>query len=224
VCSTGGVSSGVTELAWGLILALTKHILTEDRSLRSGSWQTALAGNIRGRTLGLLGLGNLGTAMLPGARAFGMDVIAWSENLTPEAAGEHGVACVGFDELFERSHVLSIHTRLSTRTTGLVGAAQFARMPTGAVLVNTSRGPIVDEGALIAALSSGQIAGAGLDVFDVEPLPHDHPLTRFDQVVLTPHLGYASEDNIARMYSDAIEDIAGFLVGSPIRVLSAGWR
>lgn len=226
VCGTGlsgasqaaGVPS-TAEVAWALIFATFKRVTIEDRALRAGVWQLDLPRNLAGATLGLAGLGRLGSAMVGPARAFGMDVIAWSENLTSERAAEAGVAKVSKDELLERADVLSIHLVLSDRTRGLFGAGDLALMKSSAVLINTSRGPIVDEGALIDALRSRSIAAAGLDVYDREPLPADHELLTLENAVLLPHLGYVSEDTLRSMYGDAVQDIAAFTSGSPIRVL-----
>jgi phosphoglycerate dehydrogenase-like enzyme len=216
---TGGVPSTV-EVAWALIFATFKRVTIEDRALRAGVWQLDLPRNLAGATLGLAGLGRLGGAMVAPARAFGMDVIAWSENLTAERAAELAVDKVSKDELLERCDVLSIHLVLSDRTRGLFGAGDLALMKSSAVLVNTSRGPIVDEKALIDALRSRSIAAAGLDVYDREPLPADHELLRLENAVLLPHLGYVSEDTLRAMYTDAVEDIAAFMSGAPIRSLT----
>jgi phosphoglycerate dehydrogenase-like enzyme len=227
VCGTGlsggseapGVPSTV-EVAWALIFATFKRVTIEDRALRAGVWQLDLPRNLAGATLGLAGLGRLGAAMVGPARAFGMDVIAWSENLTEARTAEVGVAKVSKEELLERADVLSIHLVLSDRTRGLFGAGDLALMKSSAVLINTSRGPIVDERALIEALRSQSIAAAGLDVYDREPLPADHELLALDNAVLLPHLGYVSEDSLRAMYAQVVEDIAAFTGGSPIRVLT----
>jgi phosphoglycerate dehydrogenase-like enzyme len=208
------------EVAWALIFATFKRVTIEDRALRAGVWQLDLPRNLAGATLGLAGLGRLGAAMVGPARAFGMDVIAWSENLTEARTAEVGVAKVSKDELLERADVLSIHLVLSDRTRGLFGAGDLALMKSSAVLVNTSRGPIVNERALIDALRSQSIAAAGLDVYDREPLPGDHELLALDNAVLLPHLGYVSEDSLRAMYAQVVEDIAAFVGGSPIRVLT----
>ena len=215
----GGVAS-TTEVTWALILALFKRVAWEDRAIRQGIWQQGLPSNLAGATLGLAGLGRLGAQMVGPARAFGMEVIAWSQNLTAERAAAAGATCVGRDELLESSDVLSIHLVLSGRTRGLIGAAELALMKPTAFLVNTSRGPIVDESALVAALRSGEIAGAGLDVFAVEPLPSDSELPGLDNVVLTPHLGYVSAEGLGEMYGQVVEDIAAHLRGEPIRVIA----
>jgi len=214
----GGGNSPV-ELAWALTLATIKRLTIEDRAIRDGSWQLGLPTELSGATLGLAGLGRLGSGMVGPARAFGMDVIAWSQNLTDERAAEVGVKKVTKDELLRESDVLSIHLVLSDRTRGLFGAADLETMKPTAVLINTSRGPIVNEAALVDALRSGTIAGAGLDVFDVEPLPPGHPLLSLENTVLAPHLGYVSEKNFRAMYSQAVENIAGFLADKPIRVI-----
>jgi phosphoglycerate dehydrogenase-like enzyme len=208
------------EVAWALIFATFKRVTIEDRALRAGVWQLDLPRNLAGATLGLAGLGRLGSAMVGPARAFGMDVIAWSENLTEARTAEVGVAKVSKDELLERADVISIHLVLSDRTRGLFGAGDLALMKSSAVLINTSRGPIVDERALIEALQSQSIAGAGLDVYEREPLPPDHELLTIDNAVLLPHLGYVSEDSLRAMYTQVVEDIAAFIGGSPIRVLT----
>jgi phosphoglycerate dehydrogenase-like enzyme len=208
------------EVAWALIFALFKRVTVEDAALRRGIWQQGLPRNLGGTTLGLAGLGRLGTAMVAPAKVFGMDVIAWSENLTPERAEQAGAAYVTKSELLAKADVLSIHLVLSERTRGLIGAAELARMKPSAVLINTSRGPIVDEAALIAALRAGGIAGAGLDVYDREPLAADSELLGLPNTVLLPHLGYVSEETLRPMYQQCVEDIAAYLAGAPIRVIS----
>ena len=221
VSGTGGLPHPTAELAWALILALARQIPREDGSVRAGGWQVTLGRGLSGSTLGVLGLGNLGSQVARIGVAFGMDVIAWSEHLTAERAAECGARLVAKDELLERADVVTIHLKLSARTRGLLGARELGLMRPGAYLVNTSRGPIVDEPALIEALERGAIAGAGLDTFDVEPLPADHPLRRLPNTVLTPHVGYVTEDTYRRFYGDAVEDVAAFLRGEPLRVLGA---
>jgi phosphoglycerate dehydrogenase-like enzyme len=214
-----GVPSTI-EVAWALILALFKRVSQEDRALRQGTWQQGLPTNLAGATLGLVGLGRLGAQMVAPARAFGMDVIAWSQNLTPERAAEARARRVASKrELLAQADVVSIHLVLSDRSRGLIGATEFEQMKPTAFLVNTSRGPIVDEQALISALQSARIAGAGLDVYDIEPLPRDHPLLALENTVLTPHLGYVSRDGLAEMYGQVVEDLAAQLRGEPIRVI-----
>ncbi len=214
-----GVPSTV-EVAWALILAVCKRVTMEERAMRAGRWQVDLPRNLAGATLGLAGLGRLGGAMVAPARAFGMEVIGWSENLTEERAGQVGAQKVSKAELLASSDILSIHLVLSKRTRGLFGKAELGRMKPSAILINTSRGPIVDERALVQALSSRAIAAAGLDVFDREPLPADHPLLGLDNTVLLPHLGYVSEAAFREMYRQAVQDIAAFIAGTPVRVLA----
>ena len=227
VCGTGGTGSAgapgvpsTAEVAWALILAVCKRVTVEDRAIRSGHWQLGVPVNLAGATLGLAGLGNLGAAMVGPARAFGMDVTAWSQNLTEERAAAVGVRRVSKAELLSGADVLSIHMVLSDRTRGLFQAADLALMKSTAVVINTSRGPIIDQRALIGALRNQTIAGAGLDVYDQEPLPPAHELTALDNVVLLPHLGYVSEAGLRNMYGQAVEDIAAFLAGAPIRTVS----
>lgn len=219
VCGTGSDSRSTSELAWGLILSLARAIPREDARLRAGGWQQTIGVELQGSTLGLVGLGRQGGAMVPVARAFGMDVIAWSQNLTARQADQAGVEAVSKEDLFGRADFASIHYKLSPRSVGLVGAAELARMRPTAFLINTSRGPIVDRAALLAALHSGQIAGAGLDVYDTEPLPANDPFRSAPRTVLTPHLGYVSDRAYRTFYPEAVEDIAAFLAGEPVRVL-----
>ena len=220
VCGTRGLPSPTAELTWGLILAVLRHIPAEDARLRAGGWQATVGSELAGRTLGIIGLGRLGRRVARVARAFEMDVLAWSQNLDPDEAHRHGAEPVGRDELLARADVVTIHLRLSARTRGLIGAAELARMKPSAVLVNTSRGPIVDETALVDALRGGGFAGAGLDVYDTEPLPAGHPLRTAPNTVLTPHLGYVTSGTYARFYGDAVEDIAAYQAGEPIRVMT----
>ena len=220
VCGTAGSAHTTPELTWGLILALQRHICAEDRAMKAGGWQTTVGRGLAGTTLGLLGLGRLGSEVARIGQAFRVNLIAWSENLTAERAAGLGAACVGKDELFRQSDVLSIHTLLSGRTRGLVGARELGLMKPSAVLVNTSRGPIVDEAALVEALRNRTIAGAGLDVFDTEPLPRSHPLRSLDNAVLTPHLGYVTGDTFAVMYPQMLECVQAWLAGDPVRTIS----
>jgi phosphoglycerate dehydrogenase-like enzyme len=220
VCGTPGGTPGTVELAWALILAVVRHLPAEDARVRAGGWQHTLGTDLGGSTLGLLGLGRLGRAMVPVARAFGMDVIAWSQNLTDAAAAEAGAVRVEKDELFARSDVLSVHLVLSDRTRGLVGPAELALMKPTAFLVNTSRGPIVDESALVTALHSDTIAGAGLDVYDVEPLPAGHRLLSAPNTVLTPHIGFVTRGTYATWYPEAVKAVAAYLAGTPVNVLT----
>lgn len=226
VCGTGSASEAdrtwqpTAELTWGLIFALVRNIPQEDRTIREGGWQRTVGVELGGRTLGVLGLGRLGTQVAIVGRAFGMDVIAWSKNLTDEAAQAVGARRVEFEELFARSDVLSIHTLLSKRTRGLVSAEALRLMKPTAYLINTSRGPIVDEAALRMALHEGRIAGAGIDVFEREPLPVDDPWRGVPRTVLTPHLGYVTRGTYEIFYTHTVEDISAYLSGAPIRVLN----
>jgi phosphoglycerate dehydrogenase-like enzyme len=207
------------ELAWGLILDVARCISFEDRKMHVGGWQNTAGMALCDRTLGILGLGVTGRKMVDYGKAFGMKIIAWSQNLTAEAAAAVGATRVDKRELFEQSDVLSVHVVLSERTRDLIGAEELALMKPTAILVNTSRGPIINEAALIDALTKRKLRGAGLDVYDKEPLPDDSPLRRLDNIVLTPHLGYASEDAIRTFYEDSVEVVAAFLDGKPIRVV-----
>jgi phosphoglycerate dehydrogenase-like enzyme len=221
VCGTEmGGSKNTAELTWALILACRRHVVTEDRALRDGRWQTTIGTDLAGSTLGVLGLGRLGSQVARIGRAFDMRVVAWSQNLTPERAAEAGATWVSKDELFAVSDVVTVHLKLSPRTTGLVGAADLAAMKPSSILINTSRGPIVDQGALVSALTSGSIAGAGLDVYDTEPLPVGHPLRGAPNTVLLPHLGYVTDSGYRAMYRQVVEDIAAWRSGSPVRVLA----
>jgi phosphoglycerate dehydrogenase-like enzyme len=221
VCGTGTFGNPTSGIAVGLMLELTRRIGYENARLHSGApWQTTIGLDLEAMTLGVLGLGKLGTRTANIAKAFGMKVIAWSQNLTAEKCREAGVEYAAKDDLFRQSDFITIHVVLSQRTRGLIGARELGLMKPNAFLINTSRGPIIDESALIAALRERKIAGAGLDVFDTEPLPLDHPFRKMDNVVITPHLGYVSEQNYRRYFGDAVEDIRGFLDGKPVRVLS----
>lgn len=222
VCGTeGGGAHGPSALTWGLILAISRQIHTEAASVRAGGWQVGLGVELDGKTLGLLGLGTLGQAVARYGAAFGMRTIAWSQNLTRETAGAAGVERVEKDELFRRSDVLSIHYKLSDRSRGLVGERELGLMKPTAYLVNTSRGPIVVEDALVEALRTGRIAGAALDVFDREPLAEAHPFRFFPNVLATPHIGYVTEETYRRAYGQIVAGIEGWLDGKPLRVLNA---
>ncbi|MGA2470152.1 MAG: D-2-hydroxyacid dehydrogenase family protein [Solirubrobacteraceae bacterium] len=221
VSGTTVTGDATPELTWALILALTRRICEEDAAVRAGGWQQGIGPELAGRTLGLVGLGRVGRRVAAYGLAFAMNVIAWSENLDPRHAAGLGVEAVAKDELLARADVISIHTRLSERTRGLIGARELALMRASSYLVNTSRGPIVDEQALLAALQGRQIAGAALDVFDVEPLPAGHPLRSAPNALLTPHIGYVAEDSYRGFYREIVEDIEAFLDGAPIRVLGS---
>jgi D-3-phosphoglycerate dehydrogenase len=221
VCGTGTFGNPTSGVAIGLMLELTRRIGYENARLHAGApWQTTIGLDLDGMTLGVVGLGKLGTRTANIAKAFGMKVLAWSQNLTAEKCREAGVDYASKDELFLQSDFITVHVVLSGRTRGLIGAAELALMKPSAFLINTSRGPIIDEAALISALHQRKVAGAGLDVFDVEPLPLDHPFRKMDNVVITPHLGYVAEQNYHRYFADAVDDIHAFLDGKPVRVLS----
>jgi len=232
VCGTGGSAYSTAELTWGLILALVRHIPEEDRRMKTvgraggaalgvgGGWQQTVGTDLHGKKLGLVGLGHQGQTVAKVGRAFGMKLAAWSQNLDPDIAKKAHAEAVSKEELFSSCDVVTVHYKLGPRSVGLVGAAELALMKPSAYLVNTSRGPIVDSAALLSALRSGSIAGAALDVFDVEPLPLSDPLRSAPNVVLTPHLGYVTEDAYQVFYGDAAQDIVAFASGSPVRVLS----
>lgn len=219
VCGTRSRQEAPAELAWALVLAITRNLVAEDAAVRAGGWQTTIGPELSGRTLGVLGLGRLGGRVAGYGRAFGMKVLGWSANLDPGHARELGVEPVALDDLLRRADVVSVHLQLSDRTRGLIGARELALIGPSGYLVNTSRGPIVDEPALLDALHSGGIAGAGLDVYDVEPLPAGHPLRTAPRTVLAPHLGYVSTDTYRTYFADAVEDVAAWVAGTPVRVL-----
>ena len=220
VCGTDGSGSSTVELTWGLILAITRHIPQENAAMRRGEWQTSLGVGLQGKTLALLGLGRIGSGVAAVAPAFGMEVIAWTPNLTQERAARFGATHVEQAKVFSDADILSIHAPLNDSTRGLVGPEELGVMRPSAYLVNTSRGPVVDEKALVQALSQRRIAGAALDVYDDEPLPAGHPLTQLDNVVLTPHLGYVTSENLRTMYAQCVENIRNFLAGKPSRVVN----
>jgi phosphoglycerate dehydrogenase-like enzyme len=213
-----GIFNGTPELTWGLMIAVVRHFDLESRRMRAGRWQSTVGTILAGRTLGLLGLGRIGKRMATYAKAFDMPVIAWSQNLTDEAAAAAGARRVEKDDLFRLADVVSIHVQLSERTRGLVTARELALMKRQACLINTSRGPIVVEADLIAALREGRIAGAGIDVFDVEPPPPDHPFRTMDNVTLTPHIGYVTRETLRAFYTDTLEALVAFADGAPIRI------
>jgi len=211
VSHTGYRSDPAIDLTWALILASARNIVAESISMRSGGWQRTVGTELRGKTLGVLGLGRVGSEVARIGRAFGMDLIAWSQNMTPEAAHAAGAVLVSKDELFEQADILTIHLVLSDRTRSLVGAAELAKMKPTARLINASRGPIVDEEALISALRNKQIAGAAIDVFDIEPLPASHPFRTLDNVLATPHIGYVSQGLYRTFYEDSVSNIRKWL-------------
>jgi phosphoglycerate dehydrogenase-like enzyme len=207
------------ELTWGLILALLRRIPQEDRATRAGQWQVSLGVGLRDKVLGMIGLGNLGSQVATVGKAFQMQVLAWSQNLTAERAAQFGATLVTKDELLSRADIVTIHLVLSERTRRLLGARELALMKPTAYLINTSRGPIVEEQALVEALEKKTIAGAALDVYDEEPLPLDHPLRRLENTVITPHVGYVTAEGYRVFYGHAVEDIQAFLRGQPVRVI-----
>jgi D-3-phosphoglycerate dehydrogenase len=221
VCGTESPGHPTAELTVGLMLDLARRISFENARMKAGeAWQTTIGGDLNGKTLGIIGLGKLGSRVAKVGLVFGMKVIAWSQNLTKEKCQEAGVAYASKDDLLKSSDFVTIHVQLSSRTRGLIGAGELAAMKPSAFLVNTSRGPIVDEAALIAALRANRIAGAALDVYDVEPLARDHPLRQLPNVVLTPHLGYVTVDNYRVFYGQTVDAIRAFLDGKPIRVIA----
>ncbi len=220
VCGTEGAKHPTAELAIGLMIDLARHISEENARMKAGeAWQATIGADLFGHTLGIVGLGNLGQRVAKVGQAFGMKVIAWSQNLTPERCAEHGVSYATKADLFQQSDFISIHMVLSDRSRGLISATDLGMMKPTAYIINTSRGPIIDETALIAALKNKAIAGAGLDVFDTEPLPRDHALRTLPNVVITPHLGYVTQDGYRAFYGGTVEAIRAFLDGKPIRVI-----
>jgi phosphoglycerate dehydrogenase-like enzyme len=219
VCGTSGTGNAVPEITIGMMIALARNFVAEDAAMRAGGWQHTLGMGLQGRTLGVVGLGRLGVPVARLAKALGMDVVAWSPHLTQERADPHGVRAVDKTQLFAASDVVTIHMPLSDASRGLVGAADLALMKPTAFLINTSRGPIVDEAALVDALRARRIAGAGLDVYDVEPLPAEHPLRALPNTLLLPHIGYVTDDVYAHWYGQVVEDVLAWSDGAPIRVL-----
>lgn len=220
VCGTGGSPTAAPELTWALLLAFARNLAAEENALRSGTWQQTVGFELAGKTLGIVGLGKIGRRIAGYGQAFGMDVLAWSQNLTEETAAAAGARRVGKDELFRESDVVSLHLRLSARSEGTVGERELRLLGPGGVLVNTARGPLVDQGALVTALHEGWIRGAALDVFDQEPLPAGHPLLAAPRTVLSPHLGYVTAESYGAFYGGAFEDVTAWLDGAPIRTLT----
>ena len=220
VCGTGGAGEGPTELTWGLILGIVRQIPLEDQLSRQGKWGTTVGMGLKGKTIGLLGLGHIGSLVARVANALDMNVIAWSQNLTAERAAERQATLVDKDTLFRDSDIVSIHVVLNQRTRGLVGARELALMKPTAYFINISRGPIVDEAALVDALQRRAIAGAALDTFDVEPLPENHPLLKLDNTLICPHLGYVTDDSYRGFYADVVENIRAFTSGEPVRMIN----
>jgi phosphoglycerate dehydrogenase-like enzyme len=220
VCGTESSSTPPVELTWALLLGLARNVVGESNALRAGGpWQSTVGADLYGRRLGLVGLGKIGSRVAAVGAAFGMEVVAWSRSLTDERAAAVGAKSVSKAELLESSDFVSIHVVLNEETRGLIGVDELALMKPDAYLINTSRSVIVDQDALLAALREGRIAGAGLDVFDVEPLPADHPMRTAPRLLATPHLGYVSAANYRTYYGQAVEDIDAFLNGSPVRRL-----
>ena len=221
VCGTESAGHPTAELAFGLIIDLARSISLENARMKAGeAWQATIGTDLFGKTIGIIGLGRLGSRVAKAAQAFGMKVIAWSQNLTPEKARELGAEYASKEDLLRQSDFVTIHLQLSARTRGMIGTKEIALMQPTAFLINTSRGPIVDEAALVAALKANKIAGAGLDVYDVEPLPRDHILRKLPNVVLTPHLGYVTADNYRTFYGQTVEAIRAWLDGKPVRVIA----
>ncbi len=218
--TSGSAGGSVEELTWALILGLTKRLREEDRETREGQWQTTLSPTLAGRTLGIIGLGRLGKGVAQVGQAFNMRLVAWSPWQSEERAAESGAELLGREEFFSTSYVISIHIPLTAESRGLVTAADLAMMQPNAFLINTSRGPIVDEAALVAALREGRIAGAGLDVFDEEPLPKDHPFLSLPNTLLTPHIGFVTEEGYQSFYRNALNNIKAFLAGEPTNVIN----
>ena len=220
VAGTGLLTYPASEHAWALILGLMKNISAEDAAMHKGGWQIGLTEGLSGKTLAILGLGRLGVRVAKVGLAFDMKVIAWSQNLDSDTCAKAGVTLVDKEGLFRQADVLTVHTVLSERTRGLIGARELSWMKSTAYLVNTSRGPIVDEAALVQALERRQIAGAGIDVYVTEPLPATHPLRRLDNTLLTGHTGYVMKENFELAYTEAVDDIRAWLAGDPVRVLN----
>jgi phosphoglycerate dehydrogenase-like enzyme len=220
VCGTPGSPTAAPELTWALLLAAARHLPAEENSLRAGTWQSTVGFELAGKTLGIVGLGKIGRRVAGYGQAFGMEVLAWSQNLTAAAAEEAGARLVSKEELFRASDVVTLHLRLSPRSENTVGEAELRLLGPEGILVNTARGPLVDQDALIRALSQGWIRGAALDVFDEEPLPAGHPLLAAPNTVLSPHLGYVTQESYREFYGGAFEDVTAWLAGSPIRTIS----
>ncbi|KRF04843.1 hydroxyacid dehydrogenase [Paenibacillus sp. Soil766] len=221
VCGTGGAGNATAELTWALLLGLARNIVTEHNAVRNGQWQSTVGADLYGKTLGVIGLGNLGTKIAKFGHAFGMNVMAWSQNLTKERADEVGVRLAASkEELMANSDFVSIHLVLSDRTRGLIREEDLKRMRPTAYLINTSRAPIVDQAALAEALQGGWIAGAAVDVFEVEPLPKDDIYRSLPNLLTTPHIGYVAKANYEAFYKQVVEDIEAYLSGEPIRKLN----
>ncbi len=221
VCGTPGSPAAAPELTWGLLLALARHLPAEERSLRAGTWQSTVGFELAGKTLGIVGLGKIGRRMAGYGKAFGMDVVAWSQNLTAEAAASAGARLVSKEELFRAADVATLHLRLSARSENVVDEPELRLLGPEGLLVNTARGPLVNQDALVRALNGGWIRGAALDVFDQEPLQAGHPLLTAPNTVLSPHLGYVTTESYRQFYGGAFEDVTAWLAGSPVRTITA---
>ncbi|MGY2744975.1 D-2-hydroxyacid dehydrogenase family protein [Arthrobacter sp. UYCu723] len=219
VCGTGGSPSAAPELTWALLMALARNLTAEENALRAGRWQNTVGSELAGKTLGIVGLGKIGHKVAAYAHAFGMNVLAWSQNLEEETTKAEGVRKVSKDELFRESDIVTLHLRLSQRSEGTVGEAELRLLGPSGMLVNTARGPLVNQSALIRALEEGWIRGAAVDVYDQEPLPVDHPLLATPNTLLTPHLGYVTHESYAQFYGGALEDVKSWLAGAPVRQL-----
>ena len=219
VCGTGYSSTATVELTWALIHALVRNLPAEHASVRIGGWQLSVGDDLHGKTLGIVGLGNIGSSVAKVAHAFGMSVIAWSQNLTPEKAEEHGARLVAKEALFREADIMTVHLVLSKRTIGIIGASELELMKPSACLINTSSGPLIDEGALVAALQNHRIAGAALDVYDIEPLPLDHPFRSVENLITTPHIGYVTKGLYETFYGHTVENILAWLDGHLIRIM-----
>ena len=220
VCGTAGSPAAAPEMTWALLLAAARHIPAEENSLRAGTWQTTVGFELAGKTLGIVGLGKIGRRIATYGQAFGMEVLAWSQNLTAEAAEDAGVRKVSKEDLFRNSDVATLHLRLSPRSEGIVGEPELRLLGPEGILVNTARGPLVDQDALVRALAEGWIRGAALDVFEEEPLPAGHPLLTAPNTVLSPHLGYVTAESYRQFYGGAFEDVGAWLAGAPVRVIT----
>ena len=219
VCGTGYSSTATVELTWALIHALVRNRPAEHASVRSGGWQLSVGDDLHGKTLGIVGLGNIGSGVAKVAHAFGMSVLAWSQNLTREQAEEHGGRLVAKEALFREADIVTVHLVLSKRTIGIIGATEIELMKPTAYLINTSRAPLITEGALVAALKNHKIAGAAMDVYDIEPLPLDHPFRWIENAITTPHIGYVTRGIYQTFYGHTVENILAWLDGQPIRVM-----
>jgi phosphoglycerate dehydrogenase-like enzyme len=218
VCHTGYTPHGAIEITWALILAILRNVPAEFASVQKAEWQTSVGGDLEGKTIGIVGLGNIGAQIARIAHAFGMNILAWSQNLTRESAEKHGAHLVGKEELFQTADIVTVHLVLSSRTKGIIGAPEFGLMKPTAYFINTSRGPLIDENALINTLKCRAIAGAALDVYDVEPLPASHPFRSLDRLLVTPHIGFVTNETYKIFYRDTVENIAAWLSGAPMRV------